>query len=196
MKEMEQSLLPSNADKGRKIYILHGLGGIEKTQLAIAYARKYQETYSAVLWLNGNSRDTLVQSLGAFGKHAGIVRTLEPTTSASQRSQDEEAEAQAVLRWLSLGKNHRWLVIFDNVDPEYPSNTEDQQAYDITSFLPSADHGSILITTRLASLGELGKSKEVQRLNRVQALELFCHRSNLPQSTKGAIGLHHQFSSF
>ena len=58
--EIEQYLLPMSAPNRRKIYILYGLGGIKKTQIALAYVKKYQETYSAILWLNGNSKDTLL----------------------------------------------------------------------------------------------------------------------------------------
>lgn len=184
---MEEWLCPNQGGKKRKIYILYGLGGIGKTQLAVAFARKHQETFSAILWLNGNSNDTLIQSLAAFGRRAGIVLAREPTSTAKQRAQDVEAEAHAVLRWLAREKNHGWLAIFDNVDRDYPSRSGDYQAYDIMSFLPTADHGSILITTRLASLGEVGVSKKVQQLNLKQALELLSDRSGLPPSTQGVI---------
>ena len=63
MKEIEESL-HDNAHTGRRIHVLHGLGGIGKTQLAITYTRKHQKMYSAIVWLNGNSRDTLFQSFG------------------------------------------------------------------------------------------------------------------------------------
>lgn len=46
---IERHLLPIKAQTERKMHILHGLGGIGKTQLAIAHARKHQRTYSAVL---------------------------------------------------------------------------------------------------------------------------------------------------
>ena len=48
MEQIEHSLLPSGPQGGRKIHVLHGLGSIGKTQLAIAYARKHQEVYSAI----------------------------------------------------------------------------------------------------------------------------------------------------
>ena len=182
MKKIEESLAPSDAQDGRQIYILYGLGGIGKAQLAIAYARKHQETYSAILRLNGNSKDTLQQSLAAFGKHAGISGPFGPTASMTPLAQDVEMEAEAVIRWLTLKGNCRWLMIVDNVDRESGLETDDLQAYDIVSFLPPADHGYVLITTRLLSLGDLGSSTHLQRLELQQALELLSDRSSLSLS--------------
>ena len=186
MKEMEESL-HRNAHSGRRIHILHGLGGIGKTQLAIAYTRKHQEMYSAIVWLNGNSRDTLFQSLAAFGRHANINPLPQSPASTTQRADDieAEAEAKAVLKWLALRENRRWLMIVDNVDREYSANAEDPQSFDILSFLPPADHGCVLITTRLQSLKEIGQSTEISRLDLEQALELLSNRSGLSRITIG-----------
>jgi len=180
--------LPSGIEirDGRKTHALHGLGGIGKTQLAIAYARKHQVTYSAILWLNGNSKNTLLQSLAAFGRHAEVSGLSQATATTTQREfQDVEAEAQAVLRWLALKENHQGLMIIDNVDREHSPDVGDPQAYDIEWFLPPADHGFVLITTRLSSLSAKVKPTEIGRLNLTQALELLSDRSGLPRSTKG-----------
>ncbi|KAL9004307.1 MAG: hypothetical protein Q9188_002871 [Gyalolechia gomerana] len=175
MEKIEENLLPTKAPDGQKIHILHGLRGIGKTQLAIAYARKHQHTYSAIVWVNSNSRDTVVQSLAAFGRRAGVSSVSQSTTGTAQQAPDINAEADAVLS--------RWLMVFDNVDRDVQYDEEDSQAYSIISFLPAADHGFILITTRLPSLGEIGKSTEVTRLGLDQALELLSNRSGLHRSS-------------
>lgn len=54
--------------------------------------------------------------------------------------------------WLSLLSNQQWLVIIDNVDGEHTTEEKDPLAYDVTQYPPLADHGSILITSRLSSL--------------------------------------------
>jgi hypothetical protein len=186
IEEMEEHLLATKAQNLRKIHIFHGLGGIGKTQLAIAYARKHQHVYTAVVWVNGYSRDTVLQSLAAFGRRAGISEGSDSTANTTQQAPDTEVEANAVLRWLALKKNRRWLMIFDNVDRDVQSD-EDIQAYDVTSFVPPADHGSVLITTRLPSLGEIGKSTKITRLKPNQALELLSNRSGLHPSSSGTI---------
>ena len=162
-----------------------GLGGIGKTQLALAYIRKHQEAYSAILWLNGNSKDTLLQSLAAFLKHIPTRHSLEPLGGGTPYAPDVEAEANAVLRWLALRGNRQWLMVIDNVDRECQPDNKDPQAYDLSSFFPPADHGSLLITTRLASLTEVGTSTEVGRLDLEQALTLLRSRSGLLPSSKG-----------
>jgi ATP/maltotriose-dependent transcriptional regulator MalT len=60
------STLQPSASARRKVAILHGLGGIGKTQLAIHFARIHQNDFSAIFWLNGKSRETLIQSLAEF----------------------------------------------------------------------------------------------------------------------------------
>ena len=179
MQEMEQSLLSTKAQYRRKIHILHGMGGIGKTQLAIAYARKHHKTYSAIVWVNGDSRDTVLQSLATFSRYAGIGGVSDSKAKVAQQAPDMEAEGAAVLRWLALELNQRWLIILDNVDRDVTADKGDSQAFDVGSFLPTADHGSILITSRLPSLAEIGASTEVGRLSSEQALELLSDCSGL-----------------
>ncbi|HEV2655424.1 MAG TPA: hypothetical protein VGT82_10710, partial [Ktedonobacteraceae bacterium] len=42
---------------------ISGLGGIGKTQTAIEYAYRYQAEYSAVLWMQASSRETLITDI-------------------------------------------------------------------------------------------------------------------------------------
>lgn len=51
------------ASDGRRRYIvLIGLGGIRKTQLAVAYAVRHKDDYSAIFWLDATSEDSLKSS--------------------------------------------------------------------------------------------------------------------------------------
>lgn len=186
MQQIEHSLLPSGSQGGRKVHVLHGLGGIGKTQLAIAYARKHQEVYSAILWINGSSKDTLLQSLAAFAIYARIDGIQQSTVDPTRHGQEIAEKADAVLRWLALERNRQWLLLFDNVDRDYRAEAKDSLSYDIESFLPGADHGSILITTRLPHLGEFGNATKVSRVDSEQALRILTNNSPLPQSTPGS----------
>lgn len=41
-----------SSDGSRRAVTLHGLGGIGKTQLAVAYTKRYRDEYSAIFWFN------------------------------------------------------------------------------------------------------------------------------------------------
>ena len=49
MQKLEKFLIEDTAASDRrKVVILHGLGGIGKTQLAVEFARKYHNVFSSV----------------------------------------------------------------------------------------------------------------------------------------------------
>lgn len=86
-------------------------------------------------------------------------------------------------------------MVFDNIDRDVQSDKEDTQAYSFTSFLPAADHSSLLIITRLPSLGEIGESTEVTRLRLDQALEPLSDRSGLHPSSSGTRDFPFEYNS-
>ena len=70
-----------------------------------------------------------------------------------------------MIAWLKLADNNRWLLVFDNVDQEFRTTDPHPLSYDIKKYIPSADHGSILITTRLTQLERLGNAQEVKKVD-------------------------------
>ena len=52
-------------DGSRKTVVVHGLGGMGKTQLALEYAEQHRKEYSAVFWVNSKSEDMLKQGYAA-----------------------------------------------------------------------------------------------------------------------------------
>jgi hypothetical protein len=155
--------------------------GIGKTQLAIRFARDHKDDFTAIFWLSGKDRSTLLQSLSSF------FPRLPGQSQNTEAANDEEVEQRArhVLRWLALEGNSCWLIILDNVDQYSPVNSAAGDAYDIGEFLPAADHGSILITSRLQKLTELGNSVPVKKLDPDNAIKLLFQSSHL--SEKNAI---------
>ncbi|KAJ5625973.1 protein kinase subdomain-containing protein [Penicillium lagena] len=178
-----QYLQPTSS-QSRKVAVLHGLGGIGKTQLAIRFARDHKQDFTAIFWLSGKDRGTLLRSLSSvFARLPG----QSPNTEAVN---DEEVEQRArhVLRWLALEGNSRWLIIFDNIDQYSPVKSATGDAYDIEKYFPTADHGSILVTSRLQRLTELGKSFQINRLNPKDAIQLLLQSSSLlAKSTAGEL---------
>jgi hypothetical protein len=88
-------------------------------------------------------------------------------------SVDVDAVVRDVMGWLSQPDNTAWLLIFDNVDREYDLRDAASYAYDVRRYFSGADHGSVLTTTRLARLEQLGDSQLVGKVNRDQAEAIF-----------------------
>lgn len=172
--QLWQYLQPTDF-QSRKVAIIHGLGGMGKTQLAIRFARDHKDDFSAIFWLSGKDRDTLLQSLSS------VFPRLLGQSQADGAMSDEEVEQRArdVLKWLAKKGNSRWLIIFDNIDQYSPFNDSIGDAYDLVEFFPGADHGSILITSRLQRLTELGKSFPIQKLDFQEAIQLLLQSSRL-----------------
>ncbi|KAL4740396.1 hypothetical protein BDV11DRAFT_214403 [Aspergillus similis] len=157
----------------RKVAVLHGLGGIGKTQLAIHFARKHKNKFTAIFWLNGKDQSALVSSLNS------CLSQIQGQPIEDQAVNKEEAvqRANQVLQWLARPGNTRWLIIFDNIDQYSPIQGCGHCGYDVYKFFPKADHGSIMITSRLQGLTELGKSFPVQKLIYKDATQLLLQSS-------------------
>jgi hypothetical protein len=110
--------------------VIRGLGGIGKTRLAVEYARRHSDAYTALLFLNGESAETLNRDLAAL---AGVLQLNLP-----EGTPDPERIA-GELAWLQAYPG--WLLIVDNVD--------DRKARDaVAGLLTHWSGGHVLITGR------------------------------------------------
>lgn len=170
MQALEKALIkPRPTTSRRNVVVVHGLGGIGKTQLVVEFARKHQHQFSAVFWLDGSSEASLKQS---FVDMARRLPRSELTADGMQSLSQVTVEADVVVRecqqWLSVSSNSHWLLIIDNVDRDYHDES-DAQAYNVKEYFPDADHGSILITSRLVSLQQFGSGVKVGTVTAQQA---------------------------
>ena len=170
MTELEQVLLPQRRNHRQKIFVLHGLGGIGKTQLAVEFMRRHHQTFSSVFWLDGSSADSVRRSIASCAGRIphGQISDISRAYSAGGDG-DINAVIAEVMAWLAQPDNTDWLVVFDNVDREYNERNSDPGSYDIRKYFSGADHGSILTTTRLARLEQLGDSQKLQKVDQIQA---------------------------
>ena len=92
-------------------------------------------------------------------------------------NQNLDELVEAVKTWLSLPKNTRWLLIYDNYDnPKVQGNT-DPAAVDILKFLPQSYQGSVIITTR-SSRVKIGHTMQIRKLGDVSdGLEILSNTS-------------------
>ncbi|KAN0067836.1 hypothetical protein V8E54_014083 [Elaphomyces granulatus] len=149
-------------DGSRRIVVLHGLGGIGKTQLTVAYTKRHKDNYSAVFWLNIKDEDSLKQSFANTPKSNQYSRLRSVDI---KENIDEVIDAVKV--WLSLPNNTRWLMIYDNYDnPKLTGNT-DPAAVDICKYLPESYQGSVIITTRSSAV-KIGHRIRIRKLEDVR----------------------------
>ncbi|MCJ1426602.1 hypothetical protein MMC29_004505 [Sticta canariensis] len=161
----------------RKTVILQGLGGIGKTQLAVAFAKQQKDNLSALFWLNGQNEDTLKQSYIKMAKRLYNNHPLSMLLSKAAESKEPDQAVEAVKRWLSAKGNIRWMLVFDNIDNPISPGVKDPQAYDIRSYFPETDQGFILITTRSSQL-KIGKVIRVKKLHNIQeSIAILSHMS-------------------
>ncbi|KAI3322928.1 hypothetical protein HD806DRAFT_544998 [Xylariaceae sp. AK1471] len=139
-------------DGSRRVVVLHGLGGMGKTQLAIEYMKQHKDNYSAIFWLNIKDENSVKQS---FARIAHQIKRQYPSASrigGLDIHKDIDETIDAVKAWLSLPNNSRWLLVYDNYDnPKLPSNTN-LNVINIQNYLPKSYQGSVIITTRSSQI--------------------------------------------
>lgn len=158
----------------RRIVALHGPSGMGESQLALQFARLHKDDFTAVVWLDARSRQTVTQSLARVYVNLPDIKT----TGEPQSQKEMGIRAKQVLKWLETPENSKWLLIFDDVPHTLGEGTDDDESYDIRTFFPQVDRGSILITTPLLLAGELGKPRRVEGMVDGEAMQLLTGASD------------------
>jgi hypothetical protein len=174
-----------SGDGSRRTVVLHGLGGIGKTQLSIAYTKRHKESYSATFWLSIKDEDTLKQSFARIARQISRAHPSASRRSDGNQNEDLDEVVDAVKAWLSLPDNTRWLMIYDNYDnPSLPGLT-DPTAVDIRKYFPESYQGSIIITTRSSQV-RIGHAIQIRKLGEVEeSLAILSNASRREGLTSG-----------
>jgi len=185
MTRLTQVLLPIQTDQmRRKVFIVHGLGGIGKTQLSVEFTRQHQRSYSAVFWVDGSTNERLRRSIADLASRLPQHQISEGSRNYSHRGRANVDEVvEDVLKWLSQPLNDQWLLIFDNVDREFSGSSRDPEVFDVKEYFPTADQESILITSRLMSLCQLGTDLKLKPVDKLQGSSIL--ENSLGRSMEG-----------
>ncbi|MEV0082290.1 FxSxx-COOH system tetratricopeptide repeat protein [Saccharopolyspora sp. NPDC050642] len=138
---------------GKNTQVLHGIGGVGKTQLAIEYAHGFAAGYDLVWWIDSERTGLISEQFAALAVAAGLVGT----------NTDHTAAELAVRKYFR--ENSRWLLVFDNA--------EDPDA--VRPWLSGAA-GHVLITSRNPAWNEIGTRTEVQEFQRQESIALLRSR--------------------
>ncbi len=138
-----------------------GLGGIGKTRLAVEYALRYSDDYSALLFVVADSPEHLKRGI------ADLALVLDLKEAVSQG--DEEARFKAALQWLM--EHPGWCLILDNVD--------DESTADVCEDLVSKLYGGhVIITSRLTKWSMCGiEALDLDVLDASSARDLLLERT-------------------
>ncbi|MFI6452497.1 FxSxx-COOH system tetratricopeptide repeat protein [Streptosporangium amethystogenes] len=107
--------------------VVHGMGGVGKSELVRHYAHAHQDRYPVAWWITADSPQNLQQGL------AGLAGAIHPPVALVG---DAARAAEWALEWLQAHPG--WLVVLDNV--EDPG--------DVRECLNRLSAGHVVITTR------------------------------------------------
>ncbi|KAF8241212.1 hypothetical protein K440DRAFT_483683, partial [Wilcoxina mikolae CBS 423.85] len=145
----------------RNVVVLHGLGGIGKSSIALEYSFRYSESYTTVFWVDVTSGTSLSRSARGF---------LDPNGRLTSDEAAEHRVTGAVKEWLATRHNEAWLLVLNNYDHV--------DAIDIHRILPTCDHGNVIITSRKSNLQALGKTVPVDEINEQSGVMLLLKSAN------------------
>jgi hypothetical protein len=130
-REPELAELRQQLQQRRRV-VLHGLGGVGKTQLALRYLHLHRQDYpDGCFWLRADQASSLIADLASL---AWRIRPPLP----EREEQEQERQVEAVLRWLR--EHQGWLLVLDNLD---------QPAQEATRhWLPPGLPGHLIVTSR------------------------------------------------
>ncbi|WP_069766903.1 tetratricopeptide repeat protein [Streptomyces sp. LUP30] len=128
-------------------HVLAGMGGVGKTQLAAAHARRaWDQGVGVLVWVNAATRDGVVSAYTDSALELGLP---------SADRNDPDRSAQAFLTWTETATDRWWLVVLDDVrSPAVLSGLWPPAAQ-------SATGGQVLVTTRLRAAALDGSDRQV-----------------------------------
>ncbi|KAJ7752694.1 P-loop containing nucleoside triphosphate hydrolase protein [Mycena metata] len=143
-----------NTDSGNQhIYVLYGLGGAGKTQIALKFIE--QSSFSNVFFVDTSKVETIDTGLKGIAVSKSVGNS-----------------AQDALMWLQ-SSHDKWLLFFDNAD---------DPKINLNDFLPKCNHGNIIITSRNPELRSYGAHTLVSDMDEADAITLLLRRANKESS--------------
>ncbi|KAF7307949.1 NB-ARC-domain-containing protein [Mycena kentingensis (nom. inval.)] len=143
---------------GSKIYLLYGLGGIGKTQIALKFVEEFGSVFTNIWFVDASSHQTVQSSFKKIMLQEGLDNI-------------------PGLNWLEQQRTN-WLLILDNAD---------NPDLNLQEYFPQCNHGNIIITSRNPALQAHtithGASSEIRDLAESDATELLLSTSGIQSAS-------------
>ncbi|KAL8340937.1 hypothetical protein RB601_006849 [Gaeumannomyces tritici] len=151
---------------------IHGLGGVGKTQIAVAYLFQLRAALPdvGIFWVHGGTAERFRKSYLDIARQCKI-----PGHNGPDGLEDPHGNALSLVKdWLASEEAGRWLMVVDNADDAQMFFRESGGG--VGMYIPVCPNGSVLITTRNKEAGSMllgGKrSIEVEAMEAQNSLEL------------------------
>ncbi|KAJ7077783.1 P-loop containing nucleoside triphosphate hydrolase protein, partial [Mycena epipterygia] len=136
------------------IYLLYGLGGAGKTQIALKFIKESSSHFTDTFFIDTSNKETIDTAL----KNIALAKNVGSTS-------------QDALQWLR-NKQDEWLLFFDNAD---------DPKLNLNDFIPQCNHGNILITSRNHELrAHVGAHWEISDMEEEDAVDLLLKSAKEP----------------
>ncbi|KAJ7440005.1 hypothetical protein FB451DRAFT_142118 [Mycena latifolia] len=134
----------------RHIFLLHGLGGSGKSQIAFKFVAQStsrpESRFPDAYFVDSSSQQTIENDLATLALAKKVGKTLQDS-----------------LLWLS-NQHTEWLIVFNNAD---------DINLNLVQYFPSGSHGNILVTSRNPDLSQLAQAThKVEQMALEEAISL------------------------
>lgn len=157
--------LDGSNSAGVRVVVLHGLGGVGKTEIAVEYAAAHAST-AQVYWVDASSRSAVGSQFASIANHIGVeqVASVVATCNAVKAA---------------LGQRSDYILVFDNA--------EDSSV--LRNLLPVTGGGRVLVTSVNPNWRDIGSCLEVLPLEEPAAVTLLEGRAGRYTEHASAIRL-------
>ncbi|KAK2801756.1 hypothetical protein FQN51_005121 [Onygenales sp. PD_10] len=178
--KLKKLFIPAFAQTGITYQVragLFGLGGIGKTQIALAFAYWAQTEYPSlsVFWIHASTPERFRQGAAQIVQECKIPGHDDPKADV----------AQALKLWLEEKSREPWLMILDNADDAqifFPSDDtlasthqelgESDGSTQLRPYIPTSTRGAILVTSRNKKAGlEITNNSSIISVDRMDEKE-------------------------
>ncbi|KAK1750149.1 hypothetical protein QBC47DRAFT_310415, partial [Echria macrotheca] len=131
LREMFKLLIEDHQEARPVSCVLHGIGGVGKTQTALKFLYQFDKEFDAIFWVSADpEKETETQrTFGNIGVQLKLFDDKEDIT---------EAEINQVTQWFNT-TDKKWLLVFDNVvkrrdlGPYWPTHCQKSSVILVTS---------------------------------------------------------------